>query len=217
LPTTLPGNGSIAVDETRNTIYLTKFDPAPGALYVVDGAGACGTFLSAITVSSNPKSVAVDPGTNKIYVGHGSFFGRTKLTVIDGATSVASDCTDVGTGQDSMWINPASGTGYVARSAAGAVDVFPLSCGALIKEFFPGVGPGLITGNPALGTLFVPSSGDIVLLIDIKAGSPTINKVYAAYVMKGAPIATGVDTANGHVFTSLNTRAVVTELIAGGN
>ena len=86
------------------------------AVAIAHGDYAAG---SAVTAGTNPRAVAVNPVTNKIYVANG---GSNNVTVIDGSGSSTATVT-AGTYPHAVAVNPVTNKVYVANPACHTVTV----------------------------------------------------------------------------------------------
>jgi DNA-binding beta-propeller fold protein YncE len=152
---------SIAVNPVTNTIYVVnpcgnvpncEGTPYNGTVMVIDGT----TLASnTVTVERNPECIALNPVTNKIYVGNAD---TNSVTVIDGVTlsttNVLLPLTPV-----SLAVNSVTNQTYVTT------DVFNENGGQLAA----------IDGR-TLATSFVPLSGSP----NVVAVNTTTNKIYTS-------------------------------------
>lgn len=199
----------IAVNSVTNLIYVPSFDPG-GAIVRIDGAT---NTYSLIGVAPNPLSAAVDPVTNRIYVGYGSFFGRTQISVIDGASNAVSDCAAVGLSQTSIGVNPSNGRVYVHKGDPsrgepfGVVAVDGPSCGVL-GSIPVGTGEGGTRVDPTSNRIYVANySSNGVSVIDGSA-----NAVVTTVSLAG-PGGVAVNPTTGLVYVSQSVSNTVAVLL----
>lgn len=199
--------GGIAVNSITNRIYVTSFDPG-GAVVVIDGN--TNAVLSLFGVAANPIVAAVNQVTNKIYVGHGSFFFRSRLTLIDGATNAVSDGPVVGLFQTSIGVNPNTKRLYVkkgdpSRSEPHGVVVLDSDTNAVVATIplveevgRPSSGLGL---SPITNRIYVAiTSTDTISVIDGTPGSPTENTFIATVGVGRAPSFMAVNPVTNRIY-----------------
>src|SRR2546426_9439268 len=88
-------------------------------LFLLGGYAQGQTVTTTVTAGTGPRSVAVIPVTNKIYVAN---FFSANVTVIDGATN-ATATVAAGTLPDSVAVNPVTNKVYVANFSSNNVTV----------------------------------------------------------------------------------------------
>jgi len=203
----LSGGRGIGVNPVTNMIYVPSFDPG-GRVIKIDGA--TNKVLSQIAVAANPFAAAVNPVTNKIYVGHGSFFGRTRITVIDGATGAVSDGAAVGLSQVSIGVNPTISRIYVKKGDPSRGEPFGVvvvdSNTNTVLATIPVVGEtghGGLGVNPTTNRIYVANSGtNTVSVIDGTPGSSTENTFVATVGVGTSPFVVGVNATTDRVYVS---------------
>jgi len=110
-------------------------------LFLLGGYAQGQTVTTTVTAGTNPRSVAVNPVTNKIYVAN---FFSANVTVIDGATN-ATATVAAGTLPDSVAVNPVTNKVYVANFNSANVTVID---GATNTTTTVASGPRSVAVNP---------------------------------------------------------------------
>ncbi len=133
------GPSGVAVNEVTDTVYVSDNanGDLPGELSVIDGAtcnatdtSGCG-HIAAVPTGRSPLFVAVDPGTDTVYVAD---FSSAAVTVVNGAHcngTTSSGCATagrlqaVGSQPVGVAFDPANGTVYVTQIfQSGSMAVF---------------------------------------------------------------------------------------------
>ena len=207
---------AIAANPVTNIIYICLAQMDKNDFVVVDGAsnGIITSFRLGVWTN---HGVAVNPVTNKIYVGGGS------VTVIDGPTNAMSTVPASGSGP--IVVNPVTNIIYVVNNGSNYVSVI---YGATNRTATVPVAsaPRAIAVNPVTDKIYV-ANGSTLTMIDgptnqtttIAAGSspydvavnPVTNRIYVAnYVTSGTvTILDGVtDAIIATVATDTNSCAV---------
>jgi YVTN family beta-propeller protein len=165
---------SIAIDEERNRIYVPTFDPG-GRLLVIDGDGD--RWMATVPVAANPISAAFDPLLRRVVLGHGSFFGRTRLTYYDVASGAVQDGPEVGLQTAGLWLDPATHRIYAGHGAPDFGDRYTMTAlsaktGRVLARF-PQLGESYPVVHPRTGRLYAHSGDDPhVFAFDAARGSP---------------------------------------------
>jgi YVTN family beta-propeller protein len=106
-------------------IYQGVFNAAGGSVNEVSAATTCPTVVSTIKIGdggNEPYAVAVNPGTNRIYVTSGNIHDDTVL-VIDGATNAIVTMVNVGMWPEGVAVNPGTNRIYVANQSSDTISV----------------------------------------------------------------------------------------------
>jgi YVTN family beta-propeller protein len=118
----------------------------------------------------NPRAVAVNPATNKIYVADSGSFDRGiaphnpgKVTVFDGATNTATDIIDPNAdGPVGIAVNPTTNKIYVANARSGNVTVIDGATNATTTLTDPNaVFPFAVAVNSATNRIYVANQGNL--------------------------------------------------------
>ncbi len=88
-------SGSFAIDLNKNLIYLTNYHS--GTIAVINGTE--NEVISNIKVSSRPSTLALNPNTNKLYVGYGL---KDEITIIDTLSNSIVGTIDIYNGDSSI-------------------------------------------------------------------------------------------------------------------
>jgi len=162
-----PVPGQVAVNPRTNKVYVTSPGYQPdndGTLAVIDGNSQ--TVIRTITFSGadaltspQPYGVAVNPVTNKVYVG---CFGG-KLVVIDGATNnpLGALAPPTSSSLSHVVVNPASNNVFVASAVGDAVFVYDADAGTWGRPLSTGSGGPLggLVVNPLTSQVLVSNTG----------------------------------------------------------
>lgn len=143
----------IAVVESTGDIcvgYIAYTDPN---VFVITGGG-----YSAIPVSAQPGSIAVDEKTNKIYVTAGN-----SIVVIDGATNaVVTTITDPnGFAPAAVAVNPTTNTIYVANSQSNNVTAIDGATGSVTATIPVGTSPSGLDVDSQTSFIYVANAGNL--------------------------------------------------------
>jgi DNA-binding beta-propeller fold protein YncE len=244
-----PGSGprGIAIDTATDTVYVA--DRSVNEVSVINGATCNATDRSGCTPTSTlladpsgppvvktvrvgdfPDGIAVDPGTDTIYVtnqGDTDHPGDT-VSVINGARCNgvhSSGCgllatLRVGRGPGWIALDEATQTGYTVNQTAGTVSVINLAicnatdtsgCGQKSPTITAGASPFVLTIDQELQTAYVANDVDgTVSAIDLVScnatttmscrTSPPTGQVAEASALDVASSGAAVDTANRSVY-----------------
>jgi len=197
---------TMAVNPTTHRVYIPSFDPG-GQVVVIDGVS--NSLLTPISVAANPLSAAYDPIHNRVYIGHGSYFMRSQLTIIDAATHAVSNGPNVGIGQYELGVNPGTHTLYVhkgdpSRGSPYGVAVVDTNTNTLTTTISGGSHAyGGIGVDPATDRIYAADLAlDAVRIIDGATGSPTQNTVIATVAVGDQPRGLAVNPALGRVYVA---------------
>ncbi|HPM81905.1 MAG TPA: kelch repeat-containing protein, partial [Candidatus Anammoximicrobium sp.] len=217
-------SNTMAVNPTTHRVYIPSFDPG-GQVVVIDGVS--NSLLSLISVAANPLSAAYDSVHNRVYVGHGAFFMRSQLTIIDAATHAVSNGPNVGIGQYDLGVNPGTNTLYVHKGDPGRGSPYGVAVVDTVTNTVTTTIPG---GASAFGGVGVDASArriyvadstlDAVRIIDGAVGSPTQNTVIATVAIGDQPRGLAVNPALGRVYvatTGVNAVSVVADVYSETN
>jgi YVTN family beta-propeller protein len=237
------GPRGIAIDTATDTVYVA--DRSVNEVSVINGATCNATdrwgctptstlladpsgppMAKAVRVGAFPDGIAVDSGTDTVYVtnqGDAGHPGDT-VSVIDGArcNGVHSSGCDllatlsVGRGPGWIALDEATQTGYTVNQMAGTVSVINLAtcnatdisgCGQKTPTITVGASPFVLTIDQELHTAYVASNRDhTVSVIDLDAvscaaaatsGCRTVSRTPG---IGAEPSGAAVDTANRSVY-----------------
>lgn len=210
----LASTNELAVNPSTNLIYVPSFDPG-GAMVVVDGATQ--TLWPHIAVSANPLCALFNPLTNKIYVGHGAFFGRRNLTIINGADQSVSDGPTVGLSTRYLALDTVLNRIYVekgdlSRSEPNGIVFIDGSTDAVIGTVTMPTLPMSVGVNPATHHVFIGSESNKAYWLD-GTGSPGENSVRGNVTLTGTPTFIAVNPTSNLVYVTSNTANVVSVIV----
>ncbi|MGH9426681.1 MAG: hypothetical protein ACRD2L_10335, partial [Terriglobia bacterium] len=184
LPTHL---GCIVFNPANNKLYGSAI--AERAVRVIDATTLSQT---AIPVDAFPGFIAVNPTTNKVYVGGEGHAGKEKLFVIDGRTDTLSAELDLNGSSNWVVVNSATNRIYAATTEPTRTRVFDGSDNSLVTDL-----PGLLVfeADPVRNRLFAQglnSSGVAASLLLLDGNS---NSNIATFDFEDGPIAatSGID------------------------
>ncbi len=169
------------------------------------------TVTATVPAGTSPRAVAVNPETNKIYVGN---TGSGNVTVIDGATNSTSTVT-VGTRPLAVAVNPVTNKIYVTNYGSANVTVIDGATNSTATVAV-GSGPQAVAVNPVTNKIYVANfNSNTVTVIDgatnstatVAVGSvpravavnPVTNKIYVAN--SGGTTVTVIDGATNSTAT----------------
>jgi DNA-binding beta-propeller fold protein YncE len=212
----------LAIDPQTNTIYVA--DTGSGTVSVIDGntcnasdTSGCTTAPATVNVGAGAFPIAVDPGTNTVYVGV-----NTGVAVIDGQTCNASDTSGcaskpamiaVGNQPAGISVDQATGTVYVsgesgsvaviARDTCDSADT--AGCGNTPVTVPVGSDPRGDAVDPASGTVYVTNaaSGTVSMISTATcsaADQSGCRSPQAAFPVGTSPRRIAVDTATHTVY-----------------
>lgn len=111
------GPGDIAVDARSNRVYVAGAG-IENTVTILDGR--TDHILKTIPARQYPSRLAVDPGTGRVYIGHGMDFGLLTLDGRRGAVAESTECPDA---VSRLLVNPVTRRVY-AYLESGLVLVF---------------------------------------------------------------------------------------------
>jgi YVTN family beta-propeller protein len=128
-----------------------------------------------ITTGRQPMAIAVNEATNKAYiVNHNS----ASITVLDGATHLASATIKVGSGPEAVAVNPQTNRVYVANSGESSVTVIDGANGAVLATVRTGSNCNAIAVNPATNKIYTTNNfGHSVTVIDGATNEPSTFRI----------------------------------------
>jgi YVTN family beta-propeller protein len=194
---------STAVNSVTNRIYVTDecgTDPTcsfqnNGTVSVIDGA--TNSVIATITAGNDPRFVAVNPATNKIYVSNRN---TDNVTVIDGATNTVIKTITLGSGThpNVIAINTLTNKLYVNNQAVNSVAVVNGANDSLITTLTVGNRPAASSINAVTNKIYVVNQDDnTVSVIDGVSDS-----VVRTVTVGTTPASVGVDTPTNKVYVS---------------
>ena len=182
------GSAELALNELTHTLYVANGDDDTVSVLDVrqcsaERHGSCAQSAPTVAVGDNPRRVAVDPGTNSVYVSnYGVDEPGTTVSVLDGArcsAAISSGCgrppatVTVGLAPQGMVVDAATHTLYVAdqafNDAPGRVSVVDLAhcrggdvggCDQPAVSVATAIGPRALALDPRTHTLYTANLGD---------------------------------------------------------
>ncbi len=94
-------------------------------------------MLATVNVENGP-GVAVNPGTNRIYVAN---FVSNNVSVIDGATNSVVATVSMGNGPESVAVNPGTNRIYVANFVSNNISVIDGATNSVVDDGERGESP----------------------------------------------------------------------------
>ncbi len=127
------------------------------------------TVTDTVDTGNGPHAVAVNPVTNKIYVGN---LSTNTVTVIDGATNNTSTVT-VGTAPTTLAVNTITNKIYVANNGSAFVTVIDGATNST-TNVAAGAGQRSVSVNPITNKIYVANASDnTVTVIDGASNTTT--------------------------------------------
>jgi YVTN family beta-propeller protein len=167
---------ALAFDPANSNLYVVNDgSPGPGVQVIPtaqcnsDNTSTCAVSPSVITVGSDPDTIAVDPGSDAVYVGN--LLGDS-VSVINGANDTVTSTVGVAGGPDSIAVDTATGLLYVADAIDGVstINVFDPTSGTFVGSMNLGA-PLYIDAlavDPLTGALYAVNGGnDIIAVFDV--------------------------------------------------
>jgi LPXTG-motif cell wall-anchored protein len=126
---------------------------------VVDGA--TNVVTTTISVGSGSQSVAVNPGTNRVYVANR---GDNTVSVIDGASDSVISTVPVGGAPSGIDVNTTTGMVFVPNAGSGNVSVIDGSTNTVTNT---------IASSPATAGVAVDSNANMAYVANYSGGDVT--------------------------------------------
>jgi YVTN family beta-propeller protein len=190
---TIPGYAyQIAVDPVASRLYVSGQSSfgAPGNLNVFD-TSTNNLVASIPNLPGGPAALAVNPATNRVYVGCGAC---SQVSVLDGASHQII-ATVPGYGR--LTVNPTTNRLYTLNVGNG-VDVVDGATNSVLGAIPVGKALPGVAVNPTTNTVYVlDADNNSLAVID-----GTSNTVSATVSLGVVPTAVAVDPTTGHVFVA---------------
>ena len=192
--------GGVAVNQVTDTIYLGNV--LPNSHYIsVFTPGSNFTNYVAVSLSSAPITLAVNPTTNKIYVAL-----AVEIDVIDGATNSLTKVANLAAaGPNSLAVNPTTNTIYVA-DAQSNLTVIDGATGSVTATIAVGTSPSGVDVDPQTNFIYVANAGNTQMA---DPGSVTVidgatNTVSTTLTDPKAmnPVAVAVNSATNKIYVA---------------
>jgi len=191
-----------AVDPTTNMVYVVDSGSAQGApngtLFVVDGAS--NSIVSTLPGLSRPAAVAVDSGTDTVYIANAD---SNTVSVLSGISNAIVATVPVGLSPSAVAVDQATHMVYVGNAKDGTVSVIDGATNTMIAKIALGItGIDLIAVDPGLNRIFVGSNQGYAVGISVIEGAS--NTVGTTIYIRNAPQAIAVDSASHTLFAESN-------------
>lgn len=201
-PTSAPVVIASAVNPTTNMLYVVDSGSAQGApngtFFAVNGAS--NSVVSTLPGLSRPAAVAVDTGTNTVYVANA---GSNTVSVISGASNAIVATISVGRSPSAVAVDETTHKVYVGNAEDGSVSVIDGAANTVRGTLSVGItGIDLIAVDPGLNRIFVGSSHGYAVGIGVIEGAS--NTVGATIYIRNAPQALAVDAVSHTLFAESN-------------
>ncbi len=121
-----------------------------------NGDGFTLTVIDTITVGENPRGIAVNSETNRIYVANA---GSDDVSVIDGSTNEIIATVEVGGGPDSVGVNPTTKKIYVINQNSASLSVIDGSTNEVVSTIQLSE-PGDVAVNRETNRIYVGNTGN---------------------------------------------------------
>jgi len=168
---------------------------------------SCGETFTTVDVGKYPRSIAVNPVTNKVYVVN---FGDKTVTVINGDTAVPITTLVVGTYPSAVTVNPATNKIYVlnqeqiGNGTVTVIDGVTDTVSATVPVQFL---PNAIAVNPVTNKVYVANSiSNTVTVIDGATNIPDPTPVGVGMY----PIAIAVNPVTNKIYVANSISNTVT-------
>jgi YVTN family beta-propeller protein len=146
--------------------------------------------------------LATDPGSNKLYVSHG-----TQVNVLDKTTGDSLGVIENTTGVHGIAFNDALGKGYTSNGRLNNVTVFDLKTNKPLSQIATGENPDAILYDPFSKTIITCNGrGKSLSIID-----PTTEKVVATIPVGGKPETAVTDKA-GKLFVNIEDKNEIVQV-----
>jgi DNA-binding beta-propeller fold protein YncE len=235
MPTQVPvpsGPVYLAVNSVTDTVYITILLGGSDTVSVLDGAtcnaqvtSGCGQALKTVQVGPFPVAVAIDQGSDTVYVANNGINGTgDTVSVIDGATcngTESSGCGQVQTitvGKGPNWIAVDAGThsAYTANMTDDSVSVInTATCNATVTSgcyqktstVHVGANPWALSIDPKLHSVYVSNNADdTVSVLDAATCNATVTSgchaVPPTVQVGGAPEGVLVDPVTATLYSA---------------
>ncbi len=164
-----PANGSIAINETTNTLYVPNYGSS--SISVIDGATNAVTDTIS-RANSMPWGAVSDPATNTTYVTDGNdndWLPQGQVYVVDGSSNTISSAVPIDNTAESPALDPGENEIFVPMQANNYVLVMSTQTNSVVTSIYaPGLDePSAIAIDPVLHRAYVTNDeGNSVSIID---------------------------------------------------
>jgi YVTN family beta-propeller protein len=151
---------SVTVDPESHRLYINSLDFSQGETISEINAAAVPlkTDPKYIQVGSEPKYIAINPKTDKIYVVNR---GSNTTSVIDGRTGVViNNGIQVGKSPNGVAVNPQTNMVYVSNNIDNSTSVIDGKTNSIVKTLTVGKSPNGVAVNPQTNMVYVSNNID---------------------------------------------------------
>ncbi len=161
---------NIAVDAEENLAYATDF---VDGIIIIDTQN--NTVLTTIPMMNNPHGIAVNPGTDRLFV---TQLDSDSVVVIDTMTRAVIDTLSVGDIPQWIELDISRNKAFVTNEGDGTVSVIDISTNTVLSDTIPvGPNPLTVTIHSGAAKAYVYNTGDgTISIID------TINETVIATI-----------------------------------
>lgn len=181
----------IAIDSARNRIYATNSDD--GTVSLIDGSANPPAVIATVAVATNPLSVAVDSGGNRVYVASSS-----AVTILDGTSAAILGRVSLSGTAGAVAVDATAHKAYVAESGS---QVAVIAGTVLETEILLSlaVSPKAIAVVDGSRVYAAYSGSGIVSIIDISRSRPVeVDRIFNLRT----PSALAIDSATGRLYVA---------------
>jgi YVTN family beta-propeller protein len=168
------------------------FGPIQPSISVIDGG--TNTVMATVPVGLGPQGVAVNPGTNRIYVAN---YYSDNVSVIHGGTNTVVATIPVGLYPDGVAVNPGTNRVYVTNFYSDDVSVIDGGTNTVVATVPVGLAPQGVAVDPGTNRVYVANhysanvsvidGGTNAVVATVPVGSeprrvavnPATNRIYA--------------------------------------
>jgi YVTN family beta-propeller protein len=184
----------IAVDPAIAKAFVTNQDSATVSVIDINTLAVVAT----IPVTANPKRIAADAATHRVYLTHGTAAAtQGVVTVINGATNSVVTTIPVGNNPGGIASNFFIGEVYVTNNGSGTVSVISTATNAVIATIAVGGSPTSPTSNDNLRKLYVNNGNNTISAID--ENTHAVVKVIA---VGNGPVTPTIDGQHSKVYVN---------------
>ena len=186
----------------RGLLCVLLLALAPGGLLAQ-------TLVKNLATGNNPRSLAVNPVTNKIYIAN---YSGNNVTVIDGATN-ATTTVATGTTPSAVAVNPLTNKIYVVNNGSNNVTVIDGATNAT-STVPVATYPTAVAVNPVTNKIYIGFGNNIVTSVTVIDGETNATRTVAT---GHAPHALAVDVIHNKIYTANYYSASVTVIDGSKN
>jgi YVTN family beta-propeller protein len=214
------------VIEIFSASHLGELAACVLAALVVSAVPAQGqTVIATVPAGQGPRSVAVNPVTNKIYVPN---YGSNNVTVIDGATNSTTTVTDPNANAPlAVVVNPVTNKIYVVNFGSNNVTVIDGATNSTTTVTDPNadgpspMGPSPLAVNPVTNQIYVLNGGNITVIDGATNSTTTVSDPDAPQSVAVNPVTNKIYVPNAGNNTVMvidgATNSTITVPLPGGN